>query len=301
MSFTQKINRINRIGCLASEPSSHCVAPLRNKGFTLIELMVAMILGLLVVLIVTQFMLTSRQTYSTTREYGRVQETARYALDEMSAYIRMAGFSVNGENPAFFYTGLCATGGSSETCSNDGTGSTGMTLSDQIAVLTNPIDDNGDNFNDGDDTDDLAEDCTNSDGAGSSGEINPSSFHQVANVFYIGVNGSVSSLYCRGYNVTTLSWVSNAIPLIDGIDGLQVQYGMTDATGTRYMPATAVTDWTAIVAVKIQLLASTGDAESGNEFATRSYQLLDSAAVSYTDSFNRQVFSTTVRINNAAI
>ena len=268
-------------------------------GFSLVELMVAMVLGLLVVLIVTQFMLTSQRTYGATHEHGRVQESARYALDEITKNIRMAGFSTSGDNPAFFYTGVCTTSGGSEVCSNDGTGSTGLALSDQIAVLISPTDDNGDNFVDDEDVDDLAEDCTGSNGAGTSGEIIPSNSHQVANVFYLDVNGGVNSLYCRGYNVSTLSWVSTPVPLIDGIDGLQVQYGLSDSTGTTYLPAASITDWGSVVAVKIQLLASTGDNVGSADYATRSFQLLDSASVTYSDNFNRQIYSTTVRVNNA--
>ena len=280
-------------------PMPGCVSTQTAMGFTLVELMVAMVLGLLVILCVTQFMLTSQRTYGVTREHARVQESARYALDEIAKYIRMAGFSTSGDNPTFFYTGACATSGSSEVCSNDGAGSTGLMLSDQIAVLGSPTDDNGDNFVDDEDVDDLAEDCTGSSGAGTSGEINPSKSHQVANVFYLAANGGVNSLYCRGYNVSTLSWVSTPVPLIDGVDGLQVQYGLSDSTGTMYLPAVSVTDWGAVVAVKVQLLASSGDNVGSADYATRSFQLLDSATVAYADNFNRQIYSTTVRINNA--
>ena len=269
----------------------------RQAGFTMVELMVAMVLGLMVVLVVTQFMLTSNQTYRATREHARVHETVRFALDEISRHVRMAGFSEQGEKPNFFYRGPCSIGIGSTNCTvddNDG---------DQIAVWLNPTDDNSGGFTDSEDSDGLAEDCTGSTGAGSAGEISTTSFHQLANVIFIGdVDGDqIFSLYCQGYNISIGAEVSDPLPLVDGVDNLQIQYAQSDSTGTRYLPASAVTDWASIVAVKINVLASTGDIEGTAEAVSRTYRMLDRGDVPFSDDYNRQVFSTTVRINNAAL
>lgn len=64
----------------------------RITGFTLVELMVGMAIGLLVVLVATQFMLSNRATSSTQNNASRMEEGARFAFDMMARQIRIAGF-----------------------------------------------------------------------------------------------------------------------------------------------------------------------------------------------------------------
>lgn len=62
-----------------------------SSGFGLIELMVALALGLLVVLGLTQVFLSTRETYLSQRSSALLQEDARYVLSKMAQEIRMAG------------------------------------------------------------------------------------------------------------------------------------------------------------------------------------------------------------------
>lgn len=62
-----------------------------SSGFGLIELMVALALGLLVVLGLTQVFLSARDTYASQRSSAQLQEDARYVLSKMAQEIRMAG------------------------------------------------------------------------------------------------------------------------------------------------------------------------------------------------------------------
>lgn len=62
-----------------------------RSGFGLIELMVALALGLLVVLGLTQVFLSARETYLTQRSSAQMQEDARYVLSKLAQEIRMAG------------------------------------------------------------------------------------------------------------------------------------------------------------------------------------------------------------------
>lgn len=61
-------------------------------GFSLVELMVAMTLGLIVVGAVGYVYLGSRAAFRTTDNMSRMQESARYALDALSRDVRMAGY-----------------------------------------------------------------------------------------------------------------------------------------------------------------------------------------------------------------
>lgn len=62
-----------------------------RSGFGLIELMVALALGMLVVLGMTQIFSSSREAYLSQRSSARLQEDARYVLSKLAREIRMAG------------------------------------------------------------------------------------------------------------------------------------------------------------------------------------------------------------------
>lgn len=64
---------------------NHC------KGFGLIELMVSLVLGLIIVLGVTQIFLSAKNTYMSQNASAAMQEDARYALSKMIQEIRMVG------------------------------------------------------------------------------------------------------------------------------------------------------------------------------------------------------------------
>ncbi len=64
--------------------------PTASKGFSLVELMVAMLIGLLVIAAAAGIFLTNRRTYTATENLSRVQENARFAFELMSRDIREA-------------------------------------------------------------------------------------------------------------------------------------------------------------------------------------------------------------------
>lgn len=62
-----------------------------QRGFTLIELMVALVLGLLVIGAASALFLSSRRTYGTTASINRMQENGRAAFEIMARDLRAAG------------------------------------------------------------------------------------------------------------------------------------------------------------------------------------------------------------------
>jgi len=62
-----------------------------QKGFTLIELMIALLLGILVVIAVSSVFISGKQSHSTTQGLNRIQENQRMAFDLISSDIRSAG------------------------------------------------------------------------------------------------------------------------------------------------------------------------------------------------------------------
>ncbi|WP_239796127.1 PilW family protein [Candidatus Nitrotoga arctica] len=65
--------------------------PRHQEGFSLVELMIAITLGLIVLLAVGSIFIGSRQTYRVQEDNARLQEAGRYALEVIGRSIRQAG------------------------------------------------------------------------------------------------------------------------------------------------------------------------------------------------------------------
>jgi type IV pilus assembly protein PilW len=72
--------------------SIHDTVPTAQQGFSLIELMIALVIGLLLLAGVLQLFLGSKQTYRIQEGLGRVQQESRFALDTLSRELRMIGY-----------------------------------------------------------------------------------------------------------------------------------------------------------------------------------------------------------------
>lgn len=64
----------------------------RDTGFSLVELMVALAVGMIVILVVAQFFSATRSSYLQSDASGRLQENARFSMDVLATDIRMAGY-----------------------------------------------------------------------------------------------------------------------------------------------------------------------------------------------------------------
>ncbi len=77
------------------------LAPARQQGLTLIELMVAMVLSLVLMLGAMQLFVGSKQTYQLSEGLARVQENGRFALDLLAREVRQAGYTGCFARPEF--------------------------------------------------------------------------------------------------------------------------------------------------------------------------------------------------------
>jgi len=64
-----------------------------QKGVTLVELMISMVITMIIMAGVVQVMVDNRQKFKLNDELSYIQENARFALDELGRDLRMAGFS----------------------------------------------------------------------------------------------------------------------------------------------------------------------------------------------------------------
>lgn len=64
----------------------------RQRGLSLIELMISLVIGLLLMAAVVQMFVGSRVTFSMQNELAKLQENARFAMNFISQDLRMAGY-----------------------------------------------------------------------------------------------------------------------------------------------------------------------------------------------------------------
>lgn len=318
---TNRANTVNRAS--HSKTQLSIPAPRRQRGLTLIELMISVTIGLVFIFGAVTFLVSGHQSFRAQNSGSRIQENARFALDILKEHVRMAGYNDTTSSlldlPALIYRGACDTinGLTANPCSDDTTKDQGDRLAMALRIPTGA-------------TGVAAQDCMGS-------PLTALNQH-VVNVFWVQQDSSgVSSLYCRGYNPDTNTWYGTAPqPLVDGIEQMQVQYGLVDgnpsstgntpSSGTggrvdRYLNATQLQTldatnatrnyWGDVRSVRIALLVSAGAEQAADDGANTldsatqaaSYQtftLLDGAA--YTPAGKpriRRVFSTTITLNNA--
>jgi len=80
----------------------------KQRGFSLVELMVAITVGLILMTGVVQMFLSSKTVFSTQQGISRVQETGRLAMDFLSKDIREAGYMgcLSRYNPISYFSTL---------------------------------------------------------------------------------------------------------------------------------------------------------------------------------------------------
>lgn len=249
----------------------------KQRGFNLIELMIAVVIGLFISLMVVQYLSTSSKLFKQQGVDSNLEANATFAVSYLTQFIRQAGSNSPVGSDVPFYTGSC---GAADPCTYN---SDVQQESDQIAVQMMPV---------------SLQDCV-----GNSVDVG----ERIANVFRV----AGSELLCRGYSVTDQSWLGAEESLIEGIDQLQILYGVSnsDEKIDKYVDASGVAAdsltepekllaWDRVRSVKISLLVSDGTNAGTEKEESRPYQLFDSPQVEYTDRVSRKVYTTTISINN---
>ncbi len=96
--------------------TSHC--PRYSAGFSIVEMMVAMVISLILLAGIGQIFLSSKQSFNIQNTLGRQQENGRYASDVLSMDLRRAGYwggnadvsGVTGTEPPIAPAATCNTG-----------------------------------------------------------------------------------------------------------------------------------------------------------------------------------------------
>ncbi len=228
-----------------------------QKGVTLIELMVALVLSLLVMTGVIQIFLSSKQVYNAQEATSRMQEDGRLTLDFLNKYLRLAGFKTNPWNKnneswtpvtadplAVSGRGFPANANYGESgqvifgVENDATNGNGV---DTVRVRYQGSNDSS------------VSDCLG----------NIVDADEMADIFFSlssATNGTRSLRCTVSINAAT----PTTQPLVDNIEDMQIWYGISTQddknnrlnNAEKYLPANEVTtaEWERVVSVRIALL-----------------------------------------------
>ena len=264
----------------------------RQGGFSLIELMIAMVLGLLLMVVISQLFLTSKRNFSATDDSARVQENIRFASQLLTRHLRLAGYRANattlssttfaaGTNSA----GLFGTDGGGTVSDSiklrfqgSGLGTSAARGTMATAYMT------ADDAN----ADGLVVDCR-----GFRVDANLVSFNQYT--IATGANGS-NALFCNGSEI------------ISDVDNMQIVYGeetdiaLSDSNygPNYYVAAGSVTNMDQVTSVKIALLFRSPNATS-DVTISKSYNLLGTTIASFGDKRSRRAVTVTVSLRNRPI
>jgi len=271
--------------------------PHRTVGFSLIELLISVTLGLLIVAAIGSIYLGSSQSYRTQTGVAQVQESGRFANLFLVPTVRNAGYLPNPltqTDPAAYYLSNTTTlkravyGIDNFTDANSpATPINGFTRSAVVAgtdvLLVSSV-----GKNTTAPSDSPLRTCLGTD--------IPDDTKIAVNLFYIRNDDTgTPSLYCS-YSITDLAAPTNAggtintQPLVSGIRDMQILYGIDtteDFDADTYVTALGVTDWTRVASIQITFTVDSVDATDKGR-----------TAANVTNGRITHAFNTTIQIRN---
>lgn len=273
----------------------------RQAGFTLVELMISLALGLLITAAVGAIFVSSKQSFRTGEGVSQVQESGRFASLLMTPVVRQAGYL---PDPVIAQTSpldvfksslnkraVFGTNDSAPTfLSFTGSGFTAANVKASTDVLVIAFV----GKNSSNPPDNSLRTCLGD-------AVDASSM--ALNVFYIRSDSDTgySSLNCYSH-ISAIAAAVDATgttrnePIVAGITDMQILYGVdTDADGAanRYLAAdSASLDWTRVCSVQITYTVDSTDAVEKSTANTAS------TTTGIVDGRIRRTFSTTLQIRN---
>jgi len=263
----------------------------RESGFTLIELMAALLISSVLLLAMYQNYVISQRSYSLLEGYSLLQENARFSQDALARTIRMAGYR---SNPGLTFgvafpvdaTARTATG---ITFPSAGQVVTGINNDVGVAAILDGTDSVSVRFDGGN----AMTDCFGN---------NVIDSYSAVNSFYVdsGKSLNCSSTIIKSPTVSTTS----SQPLVEGVEDMQILYGVdtnADKIADTYLNAAAVTatQWPNVVTVRVSALYTTVNRIPDTK--TQSFTMLDNGTVTFTDGLRRQLFTATINLRNKTL
>ena len=272
----------------------------RERGFTLMELMISMALGVVVSIAAVQLFITGFSSYNLQKGLGDVNENGRFGLEFMARNIRVSQYSPNvGQNVMTVLQGAVVSDvsqlpdGTAASVSSNNTTTVGLNgNSDQLVVRTwVPA------------TDNTQRDCEGNSVTG--GRYVVSRFFLRAD----SASGSSAALVCdAGTYVTPLDaavtgFGGTGVVLLPTVDNFQVLYGVAAAGSTTLPIVSYVTSaqigTSTVLAVRIAALVRSSETVNNLRGTSPSYNLLGESLTPTDTNILRRVFVSTVALRNA--
>ena len=249
------------------------------RGFTLVEMMVALALGMLLAIVVAQLFANTRDSNRATEDASRIQESMRYAATIIGRTVRIAGYKSNPTSvAAIFPAGARAL---------DGTNGA-ATASDTLIVR----------FQGGGPTSATADNTIlNCLGVGVAPDFTGTNTSYNRFSIATGADGR-NALFC---NTDAANPTLAGTELVPGVEAMQVIFGEdtnADGTADRFVPVGSVTNLDNVVAVRVYLLIS-GSEGIRLDTATANYTV-GGVAYSFTDKKIRRIVTQTIVLRNRA-
>lgn len=253
-----------------------------SRGLTLIELMVAIALGLLLVAVVVQIYAGSKATYNKQEDLSRLQENGQVALEIIGRSARIAGFK---SNPTNALTGPLLPTSPLEVFGTPGAAN----VSDSLNIL---FQGSGNGTGAPNAADGSVVDCM-----GVAIDATQDPLGSTFNRFSIANNAAGRpGLFCDNSNNAT----DDGVEIVSEIEHLRFLYGIDtsgDFVADFYIPAGAVLNWNQVVSLRIGLVAATPNTINPT-LDTQTYNVLGNTYNPTDDRRSRRVYSLTIALRN---
>lgn len=281
----------------------HRVNLKKQAGISLIEIMIAMTLGLLLLTGIVQIFLTSKQSYSVVLGQSQTLDSGRLGAYFLGDSLRKAGYWSQGYDRLFqadagiiadAYTGVFEESGYVFGLNDDAVDADVVDGTDQFYIRYA-----GDDFH-------TLTNCVGT--AIALGEV-------AVERYYLRVPGAgeaLPSLVCETTvldinltdafgEITAGGAVTTTQPLVSGIENMQILFGVRSSesgTQVEFETADNVTNWGWVDSVKIAMLTASVDPSRVGVQRQNGYELLDVTTAAPTDTRTRGVFEKTIAIRN---
>lgn len=251
----------------------------KQNGYSLVEVLIAVVIGLLLLAGILQIFLNSKNTYRLEYAFTQVQENGRFISKYLASKIRLAGYRTLPANGLFPALDSVFSNANPYIFATNGAGNNN---SDSLTIR---FQGSGDGLGNPDNT---IRDCLNQ----------PVDANSIAtNVFSINAN---NELTCQATNPDANPVTSTQVLLAD-IESMQFTFGEDldgDNTPDRYVEADHPNlDFSRVVSAKVAILIASQESANPN-VDNRSYNLLGTIFTAGGDNLIRQELSFTVQLRN---
>jgi type IV pilus assembly protein PilW len=267
----------------------------QQTGLSLIEMMIAMVLGILLSVGTATVYFSSQRASLAQSQYLALEDNGRSALEILTQIIEHTGYVATNASPLAgedrFITSTVAAascGGQNNVLKTSLFGKTeNNSTGDSIGIVY------------------LGDSSLNTDCSGAQlptacqvGGVGTVEASKIYNYFSVATNAdNIPVLNCAGSRSSTV------VEIAEGVENLQVLYGVdndADNQVDQYVNAAQVSSWGRIVSVQLAILVRSLS-KVKNQKEAKTFTLLDNMAISVNDKYQRAVFSTIVRLRNVQL